>query len=580
MKARFRLPAAILAAILLCGSVTACRKAPSDPSADSADTSDAATVHTIPHDWPLADKEQDYGAVFGQGEVIDIQITMTDEDWTDICENPVAEEYHPATITVNGVTLEDVGFRTKGFSSLSTVANSDSDRYGFKVKTNEYVKGQTLCGLDKFVLNGSFADASYMREYLTYLASDALGLMTPHVAYANLYINGEHHGFYLLIEAYDEGFVERYTDDPEAVLYKAESESCTLLPSDDGQGFDVDYGTDEGNTHIQALVEALNATDGDTAALEAVLDVDSVLKSVAVNTVMGNYDSYCGSKAHNYYLLWQNGKFSYIGWDYNMSIGGFSEDNGSSATVDISTPVYNTTLDSRPLVGKLLAVDAYYQRYIGYVEALTAYFADFEGIVNGIAEVISPYVENDPTAFYTYEQYQSSITASAGGSMGDLSDMNGGDMGQLPGGQMPDMGDGSLPEGGMIPGGDMTLPEGETMPEGMVPGMDGGMNPGGQMPDMGDGSLPEGGMMPGGDMTFPGGEMTLPEGETMPEGGEIPTMPEGGQVPTMPDGSQMPGMDQLPNMGGDMMMSTVGVSIVDYMTQRLAHIRGQLESLS
>ena len=79
-------------------------------------------------------------------------------------------------------TLPDTAFlNTKGFSSLTMVASSTSDRYGFKIKTDKYEKGQTLNGLDMFVLNGSFSDASYMREYLTYAAGEYLGTITPFV---------------------------------------------------------------------------------------------------------------------------------------------------------------------------------------------------------------------------------------------------------------------------------------------------------------------------------------------------------------------------------------------------------------
>ena len=472
----------------------------------------------------LCDKQKVYGTVFGDGKVVDINVEIAQEDWQDICENPTAEAYHPATITVNGTTLENVGFRTKGFSSLTTVAKSDSNRYGFKVKTDEYVHGQTLNGLDMFVLNGHFADPSYMREYFTYAAMAHLEGITPFVTYTNLSINGELFGFYLCVEAYDDSFVQRHATAADTVLYKAESENCTLLPSDDGSGFTLSYGKDDGCTHIQQLISVLNATTADNKAeLERLLDVDSVLKSLAVNTVMGNYDSYSGSKAHNYYLLYTNGKFSYIGWDYNMSIGGFNEDNGASVTVDVRSPVYNVEISKRPLIEKLLAIDTYKDTYLQYVNALLTYFADFEGMVSTISGLIDPHVENDPTAFYTVEQYRENLTASGK----DLSQMTG----NQPGGQRPNM-----PEGGQKP----------NMPEG------------GQMPNM-----PEGGQMP-----------------NMPEGGQMPSMPEGGQMPNMPEGGQMPSMPEgMDRPGGDGMMNHEAVSIVDYMTQRIAYIQKQLGNL-
>jgi len=252
-----------------------------------------------------------------------------------------------------------------------------------------------------------------MREYLTYAASEYLGCQTPDVAYCNLYINGELFGFYLCIESYDDSFTKRYTNSEDTVLYKAESENCTLLASDDGTGFDIQYGEDEDYSNIKNLITVLNNTTSENKdELESTLDINSVLKAIAVNTVMGNYDSYSGSKAHNYYLMYSDGKFSYIGWDYNMSIGGFVEDNGASVTTDISNPVYGVDISQRPLIQKLLAIDEYYQRYLGYVDSFTEYFSDFEGTVGAIADSIRENVKNDPSAFYTIDQFEASIISS------------------------------------------------------------------------------------------------------------------------------------------------------------------------
>lgn len=363
----------------------------------------------------IADLNKYYGTVFGQGEITDINIEMNEDDWADILKNPKDEEYHSANITVNGNRLENIGVRTKGFSSLNSVAeSSDSNRYGLKIKTDEYVEGQTLHGIDMFVLNGSFSDPSYMREYLTYLATKKLDGITPFVSYTNLHINGELFGFYLMIESYDDSFVKRNAAADNSVLYKANSENCTLLTSDDASGFEVECGQDEGNFNIKKLIAILNSTTIENKnELEAVFDVDSALKAWAINTVMGNYDSYSGSKAHNYYLLYKDGRFSYIGWDYNMSIGGFSEDGGASVSVDISSPVYNVDISKRPLIGKLLAIQEYKDRYTEYVNTLLDYFAEFDKMVSDISNEISSHVETDPTAFYTFEQYKDNLTASS-----------------------------------------------------------------------------------------------------------------------------------------------------------------------
>jgi hypothetical protein len=360
-------------------------------------------------------KYSDYESIFEDNvnEVIDIYIDITEEDLQDMFDNAIDEEYHLADITVDGITVENVGIRTKGASSLSSVVKSDSDRYGFKIKTDEYVDDQTLLGLDLFVLNGSFSDPSYMREYLTYLTAEEFGLNTPNLVYTNVYLNDELFGFYLCIEAYDDAFVERLTTDEDSVLYKADADDCTLSTRNDASGFEVKYGDDDGNTNIQSLITVLNnTTDDNKSELEEILDIDSVLKNIALNTVMGNYDSYNGSKAHNYYLFYRDGQFEYLGWDYNMSIGGFAEDNGASINVDVYDPFYIANSDNRPLIEVLLNIEEYNERYLEYVNELTTYLEDFQTQVDGLSEIISTYVENDPTAFYEYDTYLSNISVS------------------------------------------------------------------------------------------------------------------------------------------------------------------------
>jgi hypothetical protein len=372
--------------------------------------------------FPLADASSYYGDAFGDGEVIDIYVNITDSDWDDILDNPEAEEFYSADVVFNGTELTNVAFRTKGNSSLTSVAqDSDSDRYGFKIVTDKYVDDQTISGLNEFVLNNNYADPSYLREYLTYEVMDEIGGIVPNVAYCNLFINDNLFGFYLCVESYDDSFVERLTDDADACLYKAE-DGCTLTTSDDTSGFDCDYGDDgDGSDYetfdsIKNLITVLNSTtDENKAELENILDVDSVLKAIAVNFVMGNYDSYNGTLAHNYYLLYADSKFTYIGWDYNMAFGTFAEDNGQSLTVDIESPLLNVDSSQRPLITKLLAIDEYYDIYLGYVEQIVDYYSDIETKIASKVASIRDYVANDPTAFYTVEEFDSNVTSSEEG---------------------------------------------------------------------------------------------------------------------------------------------------------------------
>ncbi|MBN1057023.1 CotH kinase family protein [Clostridium botulinum] len=157
--------------------------------------------------------------------------------------------------------------------------------------------------------------------------------------------------------------------------------------------------------------------------LEEVLDIEEVLKYFAVNTFVINLDSYSGAMYHNYYLYEKDGKCQMLPWDLNLSFGGFSarggngggkgSNSGSSSIINfpIDNPV-SGDLSSMPLIGNLLEVDEYKEIYHSYLKQIAEeYFNSgyYENLVNKINNLISSYVENDPTAFCTYDEYKNSI---------------------------------------------------------------------------------------------------------------------------------------------------------------------------
>ena len=122
--------------------------------------------------------------LFDTASVIEVDIDISEDAWSDLLENATAEAYYDCNVTVNGTTYEHVGLRAKGNTSLSMVASSDSDRYSFKIKFDEYVDGQSCDGLSKLVLNNNFSDAAMMKEALCYdmfafLGADASCITMP-----------------------------------------------------------------------------------------------------------------------------------------------------------------------------------------------------------------------------------------------------------------------------------------------------------------------------------------------------------------------------------------------------------------
>ncbi|WP_454054648.1 CotH kinase family protein [Clostridium sp. Marseille-Q7071] len=146
--------------------------------------------------------------------------------------------------------------------------------------------------------------------------------------------------------------------------------------------------------------------------LEKYLDVDEILRYFAVNTFLVNLDSYAGSMKHNYYLYEENGIFQILPWDFNLSFAGFQMNDAEKAVnFPIDSPVTDT-LENSPLISKLLEVSKYKDLYHKYLNEIVTSYIDngvFKSTINNLDNLIVDYVKNDATAFYTYEEYKTSL---------------------------------------------------------------------------------------------------------------------------------------------------------------------------
>ena len=67
-------------------------------------------------------------------------------------------------------------------------------------------------------------------------------------------------------------------------------------------------------------------------------------------------------------------------------------------------------MDDRPMLSWIFADDTYTQLYHQYFsEFLDS--VDFDTLIETTKELIAPYVEKDPTKFYTYEEFEQGVEA-------------------------------------------------------------------------------------------------------------------------------------------------------------------------
>ncbi|WP_346893604.1 CotH kinase family protein [Clostridium sp. UBA871] len=380
--------------------------------------------------------------LFNKDDIMEIDIDIDEKLWNELADNAMEEEYYSANITINGETYYNVGLRAKGNTTLSQIANDDTtDRYSFKVKFDEYIDGQTLKGLEKLALNNMMQDTTYMKEYLSYDLLNKMGVSTPAFQYASITLNGEPWGLYLALEVMEESYIERYYGTTGGNLYKPETTNMAKnnMPMEKGKeingpmgrntgGADLVYSGDEHSNYstifenaifdytneddydkIIAMIKSLNEDIDD---IEKYLDVDEVLRYFAVNTFVVNLDSYASNMKHNYYLYEQDGICSILPWDYNLAFGAFQGESASNViNFSIDNPVADS-LESSPLIGKLLEVEEYKEKYHEYLNEIVQDYVNsgvFTETINNIDNLIGDYVKNDATAFYTYEEYVASI---------------------------------------------------------------------------------------------------------------------------------------------------------------------------
>ena len=226
--------------LALCLSLAACGTKPeqtnSSGSGQSGNSAKSGQTGTAANTGSRADDTAVYNGLFDMSRVHTIDITLSAEDWEDLRANPTDKTKYHASVTIDGETVEEVSFATKGNTSLSFVASDpDSDRYSFKINFGKYTKGQTYHGLNKLNLNNLYADATCMKDYLSYELFRQAGVDSPLVSYVWLTVNGNDHDLYLAIEDVSESWLDR-TNDGEGELYKPETEMLDNIGQGPGGG--------------------------------------------------------------------------------------------------------------------------------------------------------------------------------------------------------------------------------------------------------------------------------------------------------------------------------------------------------
>jgi PKD repeat protein len=375
----------------------------------------------------------DYWSVFDDSKVSRVTIEITQENWDIMWQDPEAKTTVPANAIIFGERLNNIGLRFRGQFSL----RESGEKKPFKIDTDYYVEGQEFHNLKQIMFINSIGDATLIQEKLTYDMLNFAGVPASFVSYAEMWTDftddtqpAEFWGVYTLIERVDRKFLaSRFgTDNRHGNLYKAShaqrgpmdliyyGPDITDYPTQNGQ---YAYGkmTNEEENDYSDVIQLAYVIDGasyDTPedfaqALEAVFNVDSFLRYMAVMVTVSSWDYYPYT-GNNFYLYNNPGtnRFEWIPWDQTW--GG-----------DPSMSLYEIEgfglMERAPLTENIFKVPRYRQKFAAYVDLLSRHWFNYENIYQQSAkhhQLIAPYVSQSTgdkaffgeTAWQNYNEFE------------------------------------------------------------------------------------------------------------------------------------------------------------------------------
>lgn len=313
--------------------------------------------------------------------------------------------YQSVEMKIDGNVVSQVGLTTKGEKSY---AAAQYDKKPFKIKTDKYVSGQKYDGIKRFNLHNNTYDNTVIHEKLTCDASRKLGIPSPKVAFAEVYINGIYWGIYTIVESQDEIYKRTFGDNNgytmESFGSSANLDNMVYYgrnPEDYQGQYIVDHGSDSTawGLWINTLykIHTLPSRVAYVDSVSKYIDYESFFRFNAVLDY--NLNAEPKNKNGIYYFDINDKNWYTICWDQNVSFSDFGDPGTCS-------------FPNTQMTGFLDKYSTYPQFSEAYNNALCqlvhVIFTDseVESNITTYRKLIDAAVEKDTRKSYTYKQYE------------------------------------------------------------------------------------------------------------------------------------------------------------------------------
>jgi spore coat protein CotH len=283
--------------------------------------------------------------IFDGSLVHEIEIDMTEEDYDLMVTtfNETGEkEYFPADITIDGVTIKNVGLRLKGNSSLNGLfkknSTSQDTQAPYLIKLDKYVDGQSYQGYTEIaVRTGSFngGEVSLLEEPLSLFIYQESGQIVPEYSYASVKVSDNKAYYYVICENIDGNYIEKHFSGTDGILYKKGNSADFSYKGEDQTKYISEYEQktnkkNEDYTKLIAFLKFVSESSNEEFEKELPdwLELDSFMTMIAINELIDNQDSFSG-QSRNFYLYYnpETQKFTMLAWDFNLAFGRFGGGN-------------------------------------------------------------------------------------------------------------------------------------------------------------------------------------------------------------------------------------------------------------
>jgi spore coat protein CotH len=261
--------------------------------------------------------------IFDPSVLHEARLDLDPAAWQALRDNYLSNQYYAANLTVDDVPVQQVGIRSRGEGSRN------EEKPGLKVEFDKYVPAQEYYGYKSLVIDNLTTDASMLRERLSFLVFEAMGIAAPRNAFARLTVNGQYWGLFALVQPVSKPFLEARFGEKSGTLYDYEwiyPYGFSWLGPDASAYVPLPFQpeTNESKPDVAAglvaFVQAINDTPDASfvAAMEARLDVNRLLTHVAVENAIAEGDGIVGDQGLNNFYLYEYGaknRFVFIPWD-------------------------------------------------------------------------------------------------------------------------------------------------------------------------------------------------------------------------------------------------------------------------